>query len=137
MTTSPPADTRALYNGDCPICDAEMCHYADYARGQGLPIAFDDLTRTDLSDWGVTEDAATRLLHVLHKGQLHVGFDAFLVLWDQLPRYRWAARLCRTPGLYQVLDWGYEHIVARYIYRRHLRRKAHGLVRPGRRTQPD
>ena len=124
--------TRALYNGDCPVCDAEMCHYADYAQAKGLPIAFDDLTRTDLAVWGVTEDAATRLLHVLHKGQLHVGFDAFLVLWAQMPRYAWAARLCRLPGLYHVLDWGYEHIVARIIYNRHLRRKARGLVRPGR-----
>jgi predicted DCC family thiol-disulfide oxidoreductase YuxK len=114
-----------------------MCHYADYARGANLPIAFDDLTRTDLTAWAVTEDAATRLLHVLHQGQLHVGFDAFLVLWDQLPRYRWAARVCRTPGLYQVLDWGYVNIAARYIYRRHLRRKARGQVRPGRRVSPD
>lgn len=137
MSHPAPIETRALYNGDCPICDAEMCHYANYARGANLPIAFDDLTRTDLSAWGVTEDAATRLLHVLHNGKLHVGFDAFLVLWDQLPRYRWAARMCRTPGLYHLLDWGYEHVVARYIYMRHLRRKARGLVKPGRRTVPD
>lgn len=134
---NPPPTTRALYNGDCPICDAEMCHYADYAQGRNLPIAFDDLTRTDLSAWGVTEDAATRLLHVLHNGKLHVGFDAFLVLWAQLPRYAWAARMCRIPGLYHLLDWGYEHVVARYIYMRHLRRKARGLVKPGRRTVPD
>lgn len=130
--SNPTPVTRALYNGDCPICDAEMCHYADYAKGRNLPIAFDDLTRVDLTQWGVTEDAATRLLHVLHDGRLHVGFDAFLVLWDQMPRYRWAARLCRLPILYQVLDWGYEHVAARIIYNRHLRRKARGLVRPGR-----
>ena len=51
-----------------------------------------------------------------------------LVLWDQMPRYRFMARIARIPGLYQILDWGYERIVARIIYERHLRRKAKGLV---------
>jgi hypothetical protein len=45
-----------------------------------------------------------------------------------MPRYRFMARIARIPGLYQILDWGYEHIVARIIYERHLRRKAKGLV---------
>lgn len=26
------AKTRALYNGDCPVCDTEMCAYDRYAR---------------------------------------------------------------------------------------------------------
>lgn len=116
--------TRALYNGECPICDAEMCHYAGYARGKGLPIAFDDLTRADLSAWGVTEDQAARQLHVLHDGRLHVGMAAFVVLWGQMPRYAWAARLARIPGVFGVLDWGYSRLAAPWLYRRHLQRKA-------------
>lgn len=120
--------TRALYNGDCPVCNTEMCHYADYSKDKALPIAFDDLNRVDLEAWGVTEDEAARLLHVIHDGQLHVGFDAFLVLWAQMPRYRVLARIARVPGLYHLLDWGYEHVVARIIYNRHLRRRARGLT---------
>ena len=118
------ARTRALYNGDCPVCNAEMCSYAAYAEQGTLPIAFDDLNRTDLTAWGVTEDRAARLLHVLHDGQLHVGWDAFLVLWSQMPRYRWLARIGALPGLRQVASWGYTHVVARVIYERHLRRRA-------------
>lgn len=126
MTQNP--QTRALYNSDCPICDSEMCTYAAYAEGADLPIAFDDLNNVALESWGVTEDEATRLLHVVHKDQLYVGFAAMVVLWDQMPRYRWLARISRLPGLFQVLSWGYTHIVARLIYNRHLRRKARGLV---------
>lgn len=120
--------TRALYNGDCPVCDAEMCRYKADAAELDLPIAFDDLTQTGLDRWGVTEDQATRLLHVEHHGQLFVGFEAMVILWEQVPRMRWIARISRLPGLYQVLDWAYEHIVARWIYLRHKRRKARGLV---------
>ena len=121
--------TRALYNADCPVCNSEMCHYEAYAKARDLPIEIVDLNKTDLSEWGVGEDRATRLLHVMHDGKIHVGLAAFLVLWDQMPRYRFMARIARIPGLYQILDWGYEHIVARIIYERHLRRKAKGLVK--------
>lgn len=122
------ARTRALYNSDCPVCDKEMCSYAAYSNKNALPIAFDDLNQIDLSAWGVTEDEATRLLHVIHDGQLHVGFDAMLVLWAQMSRTRWLSRLCRIPGLFHVLDWSYANVVARIIYDRHLRRKARGVV---------
>lgn len=121
--------TRALYNSDCPVCDTEMCAYSDYSRKNALPIAFDDLNQIDLSQWGVTEDAATRLLHVLHEGRLYVGFDAMLVLWAQMPRYRWLARLFRVPGIFHVADWTYANVIARIIYNRHQKRKARGLIR--------
>lgn len=125
--TSPP-QTRALYNGACPVCDKEMCHYAGYVSEHALPIAFDDLNQTDLTKWGVTEDEATRLLHVQHGGALYVGFDAFLVLWEQMPRYRIFARLGRLPVIYHVCAWGYANIVARIIYLQHKRRQRRGAV---------
>lgn len=121
--------TRALYNSDCPVCNAEMCTYNAYSQAQDLAIAFDDLNQIDMEKWGVTEDEATRLLHVIHNDKLYIGFEAMVILWEQMPRYRWMARIARVPGLYQILDWSYVHIVARIIYNRHVRRKAKGLVR--------
>ncbi|MCT4556547.1 MAG: DUF393 domain-containing protein [Pelagimonas sp.] len=122
------AKTRALYNGDCPVCNSEMCTYAAYSEQTDLPIAFDDLTQSGLDEWGVTEDEATRLLHVVHDGKLYIGYEAMVVLWEQMPKYRWLARISRVPGLFQILSWGYKHIVARIIYERHIKRKARGLV---------
>ncbi len=123
------ARTRALYNGDCPVCDGEMCHYARYSGEKGLSMAFDDLNKIDLATWGVTADEATRLMHVLHDGQLYVGFDAFLVLWDQMPRYRWLCPIFRVPGVYHLCRALYTHVVARIIFNRHQRRVARGLVK--------
>ena len=120
--------TRTLYNGDCPICDAEMCAYDAYAQKQGLPIAFEDLNKIDLSEWGVTEDEATRLLNVVHEGQLYSGTKAFLILWEEMPRYRLLAKIGRLPVIYQIADILYVHVVARIIYNRHLRRKARDLI---------
>ena len=126
----PTARTRALYNADCPVCNSEMCSYAAYSERNALPITFEDLNATDLARWNVTEDAATRLLHVIHDGRLHVGFDAILVLWEQMPRYRRLARFCRLPGLFHLLDWLYTNVVARLIYMRHKRRGRLGLRPP-------
>lgn len=124
---SPPR-TRALYNGDCPVCDSEMCTYSKYAQSKDLSIGFDDLTQDGLDSWGVTEDAATRLMHVEHDGQLYIGFEAIVVLWEQMPRYRLLAVISRLPVIFPLLSWIYTHIVARWIYTRHMRRKAKGLV---------
>lgn len=124
-----PGHTRALYNSDCPVCNSEMCSYEAYAQNRQLPLIFDDLNKVDLSEWGVTEDQATRLLHVLHNGRLHIGFDAMLVLWEQMPRYRFLARIGRLPGLFRMLDWLYANVIAKIIYDRHQRRKARALVR--------
>ncbi|WP_240705103.1 thiol-disulfide oxidoreductase DCC family protein [Pacificoceanicola onchidii] len=120
--------TRTLYNADCPVCNAEICHYAEYSQDQDLPLAFDDLNTVDLSLWGVTEDQAARLLHVIHDGKLYAGFDAFLILWEQMPRYRWMARIGRLPIIRPIASGFYTHVLARIIYARHLRRRARQLV---------
>ena len=124
------AMTRALYNADCPICNSEMCRYASYAEDSALPIAFDDLNSAALARWDVSEDAAARLLHVIHDGRLYVGFDAMLVLWSQMPRYRWLARIGRLPRLFRLLDWFYANVVARLIYLRHRQRGRLGQRQP-------
>ncbi len=119
--------TRVRYNADCPICNSEMCSYAAYSTQNALPLAFDDLNTVDLSQWGISADDAARLLHVIHDGRLHIGFDAFLVLWSQMPRYRRLAKIGRWPVVFPVLNWGYANVVARLIYARHLRRGRLGL----------
>jgi len=119
-------DTRVLYNHDCPVCRAEITHYADYAGREGLAIGFDDLNRVDLGMWGVTADQAARRLHVVHEGQVLSGLPAFITLWRQMPRYRWLARIVALPGLRQAATLVYDHVLAPLLYRSHLRRQRRG-----------
>lgn len=115
-------DTRVLYNHDCPVCRAEITHYADYAGREGLAIGFDDLNRVDLGMWGVSADQAARRLHVVHEGRVLSGIPAFITLWQQMPRYRWLARIVGLPGLRQIATVVYDHILAPVLYWTHLRR---------------
>lgn len=116
------ARTAVLYNASCPVCNFEIRHYAQYAGSKDLPIRFDDLNSDAREPWGLDADTAARRLYVLHDGALTSGIPAFLVLWAQMPRYRWLARIIGLPGIRHVACAAYDHVLAPAIYRWHLRR---------------
>lgn len=122
-----PSDkTRVLFNAQCPVCNYEIRHYQSYAADKALPLRFEDLNSDDLADWGVTQDQAARRLYVLKDGTLYGGIDAFLILWSDMPRYRWLARVVGLPGLRRLASVAYDHALAPAIYRWHLARQRRG-----------
>lgn len=121
--------TCVLYNADCPVCRFEIDHYAKYAGAAGLPIRFDDLNGDARADWGLDADTAARRLYVLHDGVLTSGIAAFLVLWAQMPRYRWLARLVGLPLIRPAASWVYDYVLAPLIYRWHLARQRRRAAR--------
>jgi predicted DCC family thiol-disulfide oxidoreductase YuxK len=100
------AKTTVLYNASCPVCNFEIQHLNSDARVH----------------WGLDADAAAKRLYVLHEGKLSSGIPAFLVLWAQMPRYRWLAWTFGLPGIFQSACWIYDFVLAPVIYRLHLRR---------------
>ena len=117
-------ETRVLYNAECPVCNFEITHYANYSAKTGLPIRFDDLNSDALADWELDADTAARRLYMLKDGALYSGIPAFILLWQDMPRYRWLARIVALPGVHRLACITYDHILAPLIYRWHLRRKA-------------
>lgn len=116
--------TRVLYNAECPVCSFEIGHYARYAEGRALPLRFDDLNTADLARWGLDADQAARRLHVLKDGALLSGIPAFLVLWAEMPRYRWLGRIVGLPVVREVAEFAYDRVLAPVIYRWHRARMA-------------
>jgi predicted DCC family thiol-disulfide oxidoreductase YuxK len=116
------APTSVLYNANCPVCNFEITQYARYADREGLPIRFDDLNTDARARWGIDADAAARRLYVLHEGALTSGIPAFIVLWSQMPRYRWLARIIGLPVVRSVASTLYDYALAPLIYRWHLHR---------------
>ncbi|WP_333827610.1 thiol-disulfide oxidoreductase DCC family protein [Pararhodobacter sp.] len=112
--------TAVLYNANFPVCSFEISHYARYASAHDLPIRFDDLNSDAREQWGLDADTAARRLYVLHEGELTSGIPAFLVLWAQMPKYRWLVRFVGLPGVRQIASVLYDHLLAPLIYRWHL-----------------
>lgn len=71
----------------------------------------------------MTPDAAAKRLHVLHQGQL-LGIPAFQILWAQLPRWRWLAKLTALPLIHPFACVAHDHSLAPMLYRAHKRREA-------------
>jgi len=123
MTEQTKERAAVLYNAQCPVCRVEIEHYADYSQKHDLPIRFDDLNATDaLARWGIDADTAARRLHVLKDGDVLTGIPAFIVLWEEMPRYRRLAKVVSTPVVFQLACFAYEYVLAPLIYRYHLRR---------------
>jgi len=116
--------TSVLYNAQCPVCNFEISHYETYADANGLPIRFDDLNSEALAQWDLTADQAARRLYVAHDGKLTSGIPAFLILWRQMPKYHWLAKLIALPGIRQAASVTYDYVLAPLIYRWHLHRLA-------------
>ncbi len=116
-------DTRVLYNAECPVCSFEINHYAAYTEKKALRIRFEDLNEDNLSDWGLSADDAARRLYVMKDGELTSGIPAFLILWQDMPRYRILARIVGLPGVRQAASLIYDYVLAPLIYRWHKRRQ--------------
>ena len=67
-------------------------------------------------------DTAARRLHVRKDGIVLSGIPAFIALWQEIPRYRWLARIVSLPGIHRLAVWTYDGILAPALYAWHRRR---------------
>ena len=119
MTDKP----TVIYNDSCPICSREVAGYRRMAEHDGVDIGFAGLSEGAHADHGLSRDAAARRFHVVKDGTLYSGLPAFAVLWAEMPRLRWLARLGRLPVLNRLLGLFYDHLAAPALYRLHRRRQ--------------
>jgi predicted DCC family thiol-disulfide oxidoreductase YuxK len=99
------------YDGLCPLCSREMAHYRKRVTGDS--VQFVDITEPnfDAAAAGVDPARVHRLMHVKLDGEMRVGLDAFIAIWDAVPGYRWLARTARLPGVYLLMSIVY-HVFA-------------------------
>jgi predicted DCC family thiol-disulfide oxidoreductase YuxK len=113
--------TTVFYDGGCPLCSREIAHYRQMDRGHR--IRWLDVTRDSaaLAVYGIDQVEALAVFHVIDRdGRLVKGAEAFVTVWEELPRYRWLAGLCRFFHLLPLMEWGYARF-ARWHFRRRCR----------------
>ena len=107
-----------FYDGKCGLCYKEISHYRKIAP-QGI-FDWQDITESpdDLKKEGVSLSEGLKLLHAKdHDGKLHVGVDAFILIWRQLKRWRVLAVFVSLPLVRQVANITYR-IFASWRFKR-------------------
>lgn len=117
-----PSPTEAMivyFDGSCPVCTAEIAHYAK--RVDAADVRFEDVSQPEAETGaGLDRARAMARFHVREAdGTLLSGAAGFAALWRATPGWRWLGRLAQLPGATPALD---------LIYRGFLRLRP-GIVR--------
>ena len=96
------------YDGICKMCSKEINYYKKIAPPKCLKWV--DIARNGdaLKNYNVSQQEALLYLHVKDaSGKLHIGVDAFKMIWSHLPNWRWLSIL---------LDFSPIHFLAQKLY---------------------
>jgi len=95
------------YDGSCPVCTAEIGHYA--RRVAAGEVRFEDVSQAD-ADTGedLARPEAMARFHVRQEdGTLLSGAAGFAALWRATPGWRWLGQIARLPGVTTLLELAY------------------------------
>jgi predicted DCC family thiol-disulfide oxidoreductase YuxK len=94
-----------FYDGKCGLCSKEINHYRKIAPSS--IFKWQDITKSvcELNQEGITLVECLKLLHAKdNSGQIHVGVDAFILIWKQLRRWRLLAFLVGLPIIRHIVN---------------------------------
>ena len=97
-----------FYDGKCGLCSKEINHYRRIAP-QGI-FNWQDITQStdELKAEGISLSEGLKLLHARdHNGRMHVGVDAFILIWRQLKRWRMLALVVGLPIIRPLTNVAY------------------------------
>ena len=116
------------FNGACNICAPEVAVYRRRTQAHGCAhISYYDISTADLPTGlpaGTVRDDMLRRLHIQKDDIWYSGVDAFIHLWAEVPGFNWLARLVGLPPVRMIAVPVYDHVLAPWLYQRHLRRAA-------------
>jgi predicted DCC family thiol-disulfide oxidoreductase YuxK len=107
------AKMKVYYNSACPVCKAGI-------EGQMTKESVCDIQWNDVhNNNGLVTDVNSDLefvrerLHVIdEKGELQVGFNAFLAIWHNSPTEKWKSIIFGLPFLKQLGNLAYNLFAA-------------------------
>ena len=99
--------TIVYFDGKCGLCSKEISYYQKIApKGvfEWQDIAHD---ASALKPLNISQADALRLLHAKDKkGEMHIGVDAFILIWNELSiGWQFLSVLAGLPIIRPILGW--------------------------------
>ena len=100
---------KVFYDCKCSLCSKEIMYY----RRIATPSVFDwqdiNLLNYDLKHTVIKASDALKILHVIDSNnKLHLGVDAFIVIWNNLNYWRILARVLSIPIIKRISNIAYK-----------------------------
>jgi predicted DCC family thiol-disulfide oxidoreductase YuxK len=109
----PSSNLKVYYNSACPVCKAGI--EGQMGKSSVCDIQWNDVHNQNelVGEINSELEFVRKRLHVLdEKGQLHIGFNAFLAIWHNSPTEQWKANIFGLPVLKQLANLSYNLFAA-------------------------
>lgn len=96
------------YDGICSLCSKEISYYKKIANKEKFD--WQDITKSSegLNQHGYSLEQGLKKLHVKDSsGNFHIGVDAFIIIWRNLPYWKLLSHLVSLPIIYQIAKFAY------------------------------
>tara|TARA_B100000401_G_C52526996_1_gene587226 strand:+ start:356 stop:706 length:351 start_codon:yes stop_codon:yes gene_type:complete len=105
---------KVYFNNSCKICKAEIDLYKKEKIEQ---INWIDITNNQKARLETKKNykELLRRLHVKKNGKIFSGAKAFLLVWKNIPKYKFLYLILKLPVIFQIFSFLYE-IVALILY---------------------
>ncbi len=113
---------NVYYNSACPVCDAGINSQKN--KSSECAIQWNDVhQQNDLAEEvSAALETVRERLHVIDENNnLHVGIEAFIVIWNNSPKEKWKARVLSLPLIRPMANIAYNGF-ARLLYKWNRRR---------------
>ena len=105
---------KVYFNNSCKICRSEINLYK---KEKIEEIDWIDITDNELAEKETNKNdkQLLRRLHVKDNDKVLEGAEAFLYVWQKIPKYRFLYKFFKLPIIFTIFNYGYE-IIAYFLY---------------------
>lgn len=104
---------KVFYDGKCGLCRREIEHYKSISPDNIFKWVDITIDSSSLERLGVSYAEGLKLLHAQDSQEkLHIGVDAFILIWQQIPRWKILAAIVAIPFIRHVIGIAYRWFAA-------------------------
>ena len=99
---------KVFYDGKCNLCSSEINYYRRISPTGIFDWLDINLMHSDFVNTGIKVSDALKTLHVIdNNNTLHLGVDAFIIIWKNLSYWKIIAKVVSIPIIRQIVNITY------------------------------
>jgi|TARA_B110000438_G_scaffold169712_1_gene162231 predicted DCC family thiol-disulfide oxidoreductase YuxK len=100
---------KVFFDGKCNLCSKEINYYIKIAPSGIFDWQDINSLNDDFLNTGIKISDALKILHVIDtNNKLHLGIDAFIVIWNNLAYWKILAKVFSIPIIRQIANIVYK-----------------------------